>query len=797
MLPAVALGLLAALSVAASPALSVSSAELATVQAAQAAAKKKAPTKFVRTWSYVGPGAELKGARLELRDRTGRLITAEKTTARGTNAFNLSKRKNLKLPLTLTATGGTYAGKAFKGRLVSRIFSVSPDYAIVQNNLVSTAASKLATTRSGYSQAQGMVRKTLGIQKGALPQVLRLRNSFVGYRELMRVSSRAGGFDAFADLVARRAREGKRITGLKPKSAMQSNAPGSRPKSVRKRSNQTSMPPDTSVCTVGVPTSNTNFSSEAVTDIATLGVGSLMQVAGLPETGATESITGMLLSPIGMGGDSVEQQDINAVAADLDCISDQITYLSAQLDYLQLSVDVDTASACTAAINGTNAWPAYEWLVSNSSDTDTPITSSNNSLTGMYLPDWNQVDNTCGGIINQMLFGNTSTQQAGAWQQLAANTTAGLQWINGATNQKLQTFLSSWGMYLYQQFILANEYDNFYGNQNGGTYFTAALMAAGSTTNSAGQAVCGTAATATQPAKPAAEGASTSTYCVWQNNIGAAYPGNLYSDEIGVLSSGASINAIPGGINAGVPINSQSKQWDLADTNPAALQGNTPTAMNLAWWYNYYLNFNGGYNSGKGGSNGLKFYPTGGQPVCTMNVLGNCPPPMTSSNFIGTSVDQFNSLGVNPQGLGSAVQTYTNPQDTSRVAATASDISALKSNGPGGETSLDFLYNAVNQVSFNGSPAWSSLSASDIAYWTADTSSSMTAQDLVAVYFEVEMTTAAPLGSTAGVSGNNKNNYNQQDISTTNPVFAFLMKRTWWPGAASASTYTPPPPPGP
>ena len=57
MLPAAAFGLLVALSVTASPALSVSSAELARVQAAQMAAKKKAPTKFVRTWSYVGPGA--------------------------------------------------------------------------------------------------------------------------------------------------------------------------------------------------------------------------------------------------------------------------------------------------------------------------------------------------------------------------------------------------------------------------------------------------------------------------------------------------------------------------------------------------------------------------------------------------------------------------------------------------------------------------------------------------------------------------------------------------------------------
>lgn len=733
----------------------------------------------LRTWSYVGPGADLSGARVVLRDRDGRVLASGRTT-RGTYTFTLRSRAGLKFPLSVSTSGGTAAGTAFSGSLSARVFDIGPRYAVVQNSLISTAASRMpgSHTRRGYAQAVSRVRRALGIQKGSLPGVLRLRNSDVGYAQLMRAAARARGFDALADVVAYRAVRGERVRGLRPRSAEASYAPARRPGLGARAANQATAP-STTQCSPATPTSGST-SSTTIADIATIGVGGLMEYAGLPTT-STEGLTGMLLAPIGLSGSTVAQADVTAVLSALGCLSAQVNYLSAQVAQVQLSLDIASAQSCSSAITGTNGYPGYEYLVQNAGQY--PINSSNTSLTGQYLPAWQDVVDTCGAAINNMLFG-TAGGQRGAWQQLNANTQSGVQWYTQEQAQDLQTFLSYWGTLLYQQFILSNEYQNYYG------YFEAAQGAAGATTLSNGTTVCDSGSTTT-----------TSTYCVWQSNIGAAYPGDLYSDEIGILSSGLGVNASPGGMVAPLPIASTSPQYFLRDTSTGANQSYSPTAMNMAWWYNYYLNFTG-YNPSKGGSNELKFLATGGQPWCIVSAVGNCPPSGISlASWSQASADAFNAQGVNPKGYGSAVQTYWNPQAVGRTPVTSSQISALKSTGPGGQSATQVLYDAINQTPSSAqspapAPAWSSISPSQVAYWTADESSWIQIWAEVSFYFGIEISVSAPLGSTSGAAPNNKNNENQNDLAQT-PVFAMLSGRTWWPGAAQAASYVPPAPPVP
>ncbi len=765
---------------------------LAASDGARAEDAPRTPGQVVRTWSYVGPGAPLVGATIALRDRAGTVLATGVTTATGTYTFDLSGRAPVATPLTVTTSRGTAAGSRFDGHLKARVFAASSNYAVVQNSLISTAASQMATTRRGYAIATGKVRRALGIPRGSLAEALRLPQGAVSYSRLRREARRAGGFDVLATRLADAARDGRRITGLRPKSPSASVAGTPRARGT-KGANQ--MAAETTMCGAPLPTSGST-SSQNINDIAQLGVAGLLKYAGMPTTGSA-GVTGMLLSALGA---APSPSNISLVQQDVMCLSQQINYLSAQIAALQLSVDIQPATNCSNAIGSTNAWSGYQYLINNSAQY--PINKSNTSLTTSYLPAWNNVANTCGSAINNMLFGTLGGQQS-AWQQLNLNTRGSLKWYTQAQVQDLQTFLSYWGTLLYQQFVLTNEYQNYYGN------FEAAASAAGAAINAAGQTVCA-----------AGSNAQTSSYCVWGNNIIQAFPGNLYSDELGIIASGTSINALPGGMVAGAPImnpvpaKSAAATSGYRDTQSNANQQGTPTAMNVAWWYNSYLNYTPIYLPAgqQGGGLQLQFAMTGGIPKCLYIPGGNtCPKiSMSSPNYIQASVDRFNSLGAPNPNWGTAVQTFSNSQASGRFPVTASDISALKSAGPGGLSATTALYNAVNQSPGGGTAPWSSLSASNVTYMTNDGSSwfnaytegvynSQTGKD---TYYAMmcwsgalgKVSTQCPYKGTAPTG-----TYVYQGPSNLppTPVIAMLTGRTWWPGAATATSYQPPPPPVP
>ena len=730
----------------------------------------------VRTWSYVGPRGYLAGAKITLTDSKGRTIGKGVTSRRGTYTFRVSAKNAGKLPFTVTTSGGKVTavagnGKvfatAFDGHLAARVFGATTRAGVVHVNLISTAADQIAGSRRGNLKAVALVRRALGMRESTPHDVLRLRNSYVGFKQLLVASRKAGGFDEFASHVAKLAVLKKRVGNLKPASA---NASGAIPaRLIRQRpASRQSMGASTTICQVGVPSTGST-SDEVITDVADVGVGTLMKVAGLPTT-ATNDITGMALGAVGVSGGSVQSQDAQLIASDLDCLGEQINYLSNQIAHLQFTMDVQAANNCVTAITDPNAWEGYNYLLSNPSQ----MSPSDPSFTGVYLPKWGAVGSSCGGSINNALWGTKGGQDS-SWNQLVKNTIGGSKWYSQQQVQQLQTFLSYWGTLVYQQFILSNEYDNYY------KYNTAASQAGGATTNSSGQTVCRSGSTY-----------ATASFCVYRSNIMQAYPPDLYSDEVGIIKNALAVNAIPVGVAEGAAITNPASGMAATQTkfrNNNATSG-SPKSGNPTWFWNYFLNFTP-YNE-NGSGNYVKITSWGAMS-CVIKMLNNCPGPQTNSqatNVPWDAANYFNNRGVNPKGYGSAVQTFDNPQKTPKYPNAPSgnglacgDVSDLNSNNTNGQSGVTALFNGVNQAPNGGNGPWNGLSVGSTSYLVND-SNSWTAGRL---------TTGTALVAWNPCLGNGNSDGTGYSISSIpqTPVFATLLARTWWAGVATAPTFYP------
>lgn len=771
----------------------------AAVALGQKASAKTPPT--VRVWAYVGPEAPLGGAKVKLRDRDGKVVAQARTTRRGTYEFRFRGRSP-KLPLTATTYGGRAAGKAFTGNMQARVFSLKPSAAVTQLSVISTAAARMSKSSSGYSNATKRVRRSMKIHAGALADVLRIRNSDVGYSQLMKKYSQSkGGFNGFAKYVADTASKSKYIGGLRPKLASESGAVPPIPPVRVAQSTPNDTIPDTINCADNVPTQNTtqDVALNALSDVGAIAIGTLLHARGAPDSVA-DGVMGMLLAPIGRG-DAVQSQDISDILDQLSCIDEQMNYLSSQISQVQESVDVLPATSCSNAVQGTAGWGGYKFLINNSEQY--PINSSNQSLTQTYLPAWNQLNTICGSAINSMLFG-TSGGQDSAWQQLNRNTSAGIKWYTQEQNQSLQVFLAYWGTVLYQQFVLTNEYDNYNGADE------AASAAAGGTVTFTGTTPVTAASIDTDSISVQCSPGSTAqsaTYCVWMNNLLRAFPGTLFSDEVGIIATGQSVSAVPGGMIAGIEpqatppagaggntVNSQVGQANgYAVPRTGTMLANSPMAMSFQWWFNYYLGSapNSGIPTGT-----VTYTAGGGVPSCPNNARpGSGCPWWSTENFSQQSADWFNALGWNPNRYPTGIQTFENPQDPRRSPVSGSDVSDLTSAGPDSLSAEDFFLGAINQTPTGGTPAWGAVSSSQPSYMASD--STMTVDFNLrsvgdSLEYYVDFTPNVPVGYSGAY---NNVNWNPSGLGVPNQVTGFLTGRPWWKGSSNANNYTPPAPP--
>lgn len=696
----------------------------------------------------------------------------------------------MKLPLTVRTSGGTVtallpSGRSvgrgtFKGHLSALVFGTTAREPITQVSLISTVAQKIAAadTRAAHATAFAKVERALGFDETVPSDIMRLRNNDVGFKQLVVAARRAGGFDAFVDHVAERAMSGKRVKHLRPPSANASGAismrliRGAAPLTTRQSSS--SGP----ICSQPIP-SGPSQSTQVITDVAEVGVGALMKVAGTPSS-ASSSITGMAFAAAGVPtSDSTAQAANAAIYNELLCIDEQLVILTEAVDQLELTADLTDATACADAIGGTNAWQAYEDTIGDG--TSAPIDLNDPSLTTLYIPTWNTVATTCGSGINGSLWGSSGGNKS-AWQQVVYNTVGSSKWWNQGQVQQMQTFLSYWGTTLYQQFILSNEYDNYM------NLMTAAKNAAGATTNSAGESVCSSGSTT-----------ATKTFCVWRSNIMQAYPADLYSDELAVVKNGLAFNSIPLGVFSPAPIQNpapanmaSSVKTYYSQTPASAQKGGGITNVNPGWMFNYYLNFTP-YTSG-GYGNQLRLFNFGTPPTCVSKQLSPCPGPTTttsSASFAWNAANWFNALGVNPKGYGTAVQTYNNPQTTNRtpnssantglVCSDASDINSTNNQGVKGLTAL---YNALNQAPNGGSGPLdgTGYGSGDVLYWIADGNS----------YVTIQLKNISAYLTWNGCMGNMVTG--STPLLTEMPIkplFASLLARPWWTGASTAAKFTP------
>ena len=291
------------------------------------------------------------------------------------------------------------------------------------------------------------------------------------------------------------------------------------------------------------------------------------------------------------------------------------------------------------------------------------------------------------------------------------------------------------------------------------------------------------------------------------NNLLKAFPGTLFSDEVGIIATGQSVSAIPGGMIAGIQpqatppagtggyaVNTQVGQANLnAVPQTGTMLANAPMAMSFQWWFNYFLGSvpNTGIPTGT-----VTYTAGGGVPSCPKNAkpLSGCP-EWSTENFSQQSVDWFNAQGWNPNRYPTGVQTFDNPQDPRRSPVSSSEVSALSSAGPDSQTAENFFLNAINQTPGGGTPAWGAVSDSQPSYMASD--STMTVDYNFrsignSLDYYIDFTPNVPLGYSDAY---NNVNWNASGLGVSNMVTGFLSGRPWWKGSSEANNYTPPAPP--
>ena len=668
-------------------------------------------------WVSAGPLAYLSGGRVVVRNAKGVVLATGQTGQRGTLTLGVDQAAASNGPLQIAASGGMANGVRFAGHLSAEAMIKDPNASVVHVDLLSTAAELLRA--HGYSYASGMAaaRDALGIGIGAPVDVLRVGNIHVGPVELAAAASKPGGVDAVIRRIVAAAASHKTINELHPFDLAQRNpallqklTQSQRAPSVSQTaplSSQTLTASQSAVCTSGLgDATSSSASSVNIADYGAIGIGSLLEVAGTPSP-VNDAITGMLLSSVGIDNKSPELAAIENVERQLDCISQQIVYLQEQIALLTFRVDVATAAACDAEVD--NSWRDYLFAV-NSAETD-PLNKENASLAQEWIPEWTHMGETCGAVINHMLFG-TVGGAGSAWQDLAGGYQKSYNWYTALQVQQLQSFLSYWGTKTYEQFVMTNEVYNYHGT------FPAAQSAAGG--GSSGSTACAFGATN-----------SPGTFCTWQQAIQSAYPGNLYTDEIGMPASGLSLSAYPAGL-----------------TLPQQQNANQSLLFNGTYLANHYYATHAPYDT---------------EPLAAAALTDlNSKVPATNSGD-------------------SAVETYASPQVARSTTIATGQIGVLKAPGPGGISMAQYFYNAINSA---GNWSGAGVGVGTSGFYTSDDRSNGSISELP----NSGSTVIVKFGSFNTIPDITLYCV-PQCLGGGDSVLSVLLGRTWWAGSSSPMTY--------
>jgi hypothetical protein len=753
----------------------------------QPSATKLPPVAHLQVLASVGPLEYLSGAEVTVRDALGIVIAKQKTNSRGSTIFHINQQRLAAAvkPLRFTTSGGQVIGQtgnqtsgpAFYGHLRGQISKVPVGkHTIAYLDLISTSASVMRSKTRSYASATKAVRAALSIGKGFPVNGIRFKNNHVGSAQLQAATEAYGGYDQYVRNMVHRINRRQKITELTPviyatTAAPQKNAASDvltnaiRPSEAQGLQAQATQATSTSTypqCNVPLGNgSSTSASTEIIEDFGVTSMSILLKAAGAPSAAAS-GIAGMLLTGGATGSPSASA--LQAVDAQLVCISAQLSYLSEQIGEMAYTIDIQSAENCAA--DATTQYYNYSGLVNDAQDcssSNCQLNAGNPSLL-QDLEAWDPSGSQVGGCsqgatVNNVLFG-TSGGQAPGWQQLNENYQGINAWYTALQVQQLQQTLSYWGTVQYDAFVLTNEYYNYYTfNSESGQSSESAQSSAG---NVPGSSVCITGTTSTTP-----------NFCAAMSNIGNAYPPDLYSDEIGIWSTvnggaGLAISAYPAGLALGLG------QLGL---QPYYLGQNTPD-----------------------------------------------PGSWAASKATGPSVTQFNNQGINPGGLPSAIEQFSNPQAHKTLQPTSAQVASITSNnysqGSGtGVTSWQYFVNAINQkapsgYSFPMASEWTNLAANNNTSQNTPNGTGFFTSDNMG-----EFSHKAEGGPETCNDGTESGTVTTYDFNTTigsyywqytscgggatpnnsvnlAPVFGVLLGRNWWPASATnpPTSYTPPPP---
>lgn len=521
------------------------------------------PGTYLHVMASYAPLDYVSGGIVSIRDSRGKLIAKGETNTRGTFTVPLTLEKFKSLPLKVIVTGGKiisqsgdlYKGPKFKGRLRGEVNAIpNGPNTPVYLDVVSTVASLSVSPKLTYDKAIGLVRQTLRISSAAPIQILRYENNYVGNSELKSAIDGEKGYNRFVKRFAKKIRNGEKVDNISlspahDKGSFQAEANPADLTEVRSKYTnnkvlgQSEVGKFAPVCDVPLPNHDADdyqSSSTIIEDFGVIAAKDLMNFVGIPSTGIGDSVIGMLLTGGSQGADDATVEALKRANQQLNCISAQNAYLITAVDELLLTTKVSVATPCSSEVQ--DQYYTYQGLVegampnADGSPSKYPLDSSNPNLMAT-LPAWSPsspMHTACGGgkLINDMLFGSVPGQK-GSWPQLNSNYQnvggGGYYWYTQSQVQELQQFLSFWSTILYENFVLSNEYFNFY------QLYQLAKIAAGN--DEIDPLLCENGTTS-----------KSSNYCAWVSNIKNAYPSDLYSDEIAIPDTGRAVSPYPAGL---------------------------------------------------------------------------------------------------------------------------------------------------------------------------------------------------------------------------------------------------------
>ena len=691
---------------------------VAVVWAGGATAAAAAPKPNAIVTVSEAPFSDVVGATVVARDDRGQIVDRATTGSMGLALLRLPRGVTPAHPITVSITGGRYAPqpdgpktRAFEGTLMTEIGTIGlrhPHSA----SLATTAAVQLRDTIGGtYRSRLNRVARALGARPArlaAFADPLSTYSYAVGIGKLRRALRDVGGHDAFVARIAAAVTSGTRIRGLRAtkltfphvrnRHFASQRQPRATAPSLRQSSSGTTSPggPGGAPCTSTVasppPPSlpTTGQDVESVVNISlsmSEGLFALADGDPVPLTSAIYgSVTGNAFGPQQTQVSTNElQTDLQAISQQLDCISTQIAALQTLLEAVSLQISLSALATCESAV--ATAFEDYQSAVTMVSQGTSPTSKavralmSNTSGGSIYS---GLLSGCEGGLINQGLF-NESGGQTAAWPQLLTVATEGTfvssdsTALSPQTIESLQLFLQYWGTIEYQQSAMLNDVYNY-----ACTYLGEPQLCRAGGLQSVDMGVNG--CLGTTPSIAAIDPSAAASWCEWQQNIAAVWPGVVYSDEIlqygGAPTSG---NTLGGEAWMAVPISlayQALNPWNSPGTQCEAIDwfGTTEyfcadNDYSLSWYF-----------------------------LCTQTSCG--PKGYGFGTLAANALANFQTLPLQPpQQPASVTETYYQPQTTDRTVVNFS-------NQPWSSGIADILESALDDAATayatapNGAPSF-------------------------------------------------------------------------------------------